>query len=243
MALPPGVSTVTGPLVPRLGTVTTMADGESEIMAAFLPLKVILLAPASPLPDTVTGAPAPPDAGVTEVTTGTGAKYLALTAVPPGVWTVTGPGEVPAGTIATTEEGESANTTAGTPLKATRVAPDRSVPVMVTPRPTAPAVNLVMVGAATVKGWALVAVPDGVVTVTEPSLTPGGTEATTAKGPSLATAAGTPWKATRVTPERLVPPMVTPWPTAAVAGETEVMVGVKRSTGADCTQPPAPPAA
>src|ERR1700676_75361 len=243
LALPPGVTTVTGPLVPRLCTVTTTADGESETIAAFRPLMRTFLAPANPLPDTVTSAPTPPDAGVIEVTTGTGAKDLALAAVPPGVWTVIGPGEAPARTMATTEEIESANTRAGTPLKATPVAPERLVPVMTTPWPTAPAVNLVMVGAATVKAWALVAVPDGVVTVTEPLLAPGGTEATTAKGPSLDTPAATPWKATWMTPDRLVPAMVTPWPTAAVTGKIEVMVGMKWSTGAVCTQPPAPPLA
>ena len=67
-----------------------------------------------------------------------------------------------------------------TPLKITAVAPVKFVPLMVTLVPSGPAVGekLVIVGAlTTVKLFALVAVPLGVVTLTGPVVAPAGTVA------------------------------------------------------------------
>jgi len=67
-----------------------------------------------------------------------------------------------------------------TPLKITAVAPVKFVPLMVTLVPSGPAVGekLVIVGAlTTVKLFALVAVPPGVVTLTGPVVAPAGTVA------------------------------------------------------------------
>ena len=67
-----------------------------------------------------------------------------------------------------------------TPLKVTAVAPVKFVPLMVTLVPSGPVVGekLVIEGAlTTVKLFALVAVPPGVVTLTGPVVAPAGTVA------------------------------------------------------------------
>ena len=70
---------------------------------------------------------------------------------------------------------------AALPLNATALAPVKFVPLIVTPVPTGPLVGakLVIAGAlaVTVKLVELVAVPPGVVTLTEPVVAPAGTVA------------------------------------------------------------------
>jgi hypothetical protein len=112
-------------------------------------------------------------------------KLFALVAVPPGVVTLSGPVVAPVGTVARIDVDEiTVKVAALTPLNVTAVAPVRSVPLIVTAVPTGPLVGLklVIVGplgwaAVTVKLFALVAVPPGVVTLSGPVVAPVGTVA------------------------------------------------------------------
>lgn len=65
-------------------------------------------------------------------------KALVLVAVPAGVVTVMGPVLAPAGTLAVMLVALPETMAASVPLKATRAAPDRFCPVMVTWSPAAP---------------------------------------------------------------------------------------------------------
>ena len=67
---------------------------------AALPLNVTAVAPVKAVPVIVTLVPTGPPAGVKPAMVGTTAKFVALTAVPPGVVTLTGPVVAPDGTVA-----------------------------------------------------------------------------------------------------------------------------------------------
>ena len=69
-------------------------------VAAFTPLNVTAVAPMKLEPLIVTLAPTAPLAGVKLAIVGTGVKFEALVAVPPGVVTRSGPVVTPAGTVA-----------------------------------------------------------------------------------------------------------------------------------------------
>ena len=68
--MPAGVVTAMGPVVAAPGTVAVSWVSEATVNAALLPLKVTAVAPVKPLPVTVTGVPAGPEAGVNEETAG-----------------------------------------------------------------------------------------------------------------------------------------------------------------------------
>ena len=107
-------------------------------------------------------------------------KFEPLVAVPDGVVTVILPVVAPAGTVAVTRPSFTKLKLADVPLNRTLVAPVKWLPLMVTDVPTAPldGEKPLIVGAAppvTVKFDALVAVPDGVVTVILPVVAPAGT--------------------------------------------------------------------
>src|SRR5438445_5494863 len=96
-------------------------------------------------------------------------RALALVAVPPGVFTLSGPVVAPLGTVAEIEVAEvTVKFVALVPLNRTAEAPVKFVPVICTVVPTEPLVGekLVIVGGlTTVKLLALVAVPAEVVTL------------------------------------------------------------------------------
>src|SRR5881227_2912755 len=145
-------------------------------------LKVTPVAPVKLVPLMVTLVPTGPLAGVKPVIDGglITVKLPALVAVPPGVVTLIVPVVVLEGTVACIEVVELTVKLALAPLKATRVAPEKLVPLMVTLVPTGPlaGVKLVIVGGLiTVKLLALVAVPPGVVTLIVPVVAPAGTVA------------------------------------------------------------------
>ena len=114
------------------------------------------------------------------------------------------------------------------PLNATRVAPVKLVPLMVTLVPTGPlaGVKLVIVGGLiTVKLPALMAVPPGVVTLIVPVVAPAGTVACIEVAELTVKLALTLLKATAVVPVKFVPLMDTLVPTGPLAGVKLVIVG------------------
>ena len=102
VAVPPGVVTLSGPVVAPAGTVAWIAVAEVTVNVAAVPLNVTAVAPVKFVPLIVTLAPAGPLVGVKLVIVGGNStvKLLALVAVPPGVVTPSGPVVAPAGTVA-----------------------------------------------------------------------------------------------------------------------------------------------
>src|SRR5205807_793103 len=107
-------------------------------------------------------------------------KLLALLVVPPGVVTLIGPLEAPAGTVAWIAVAELTVKLAPVAPNCTAVAPVKFVPLIVTLVPVGPLLGakLVIVGGlTTVKLLALLVVPPGVVTLIGPLEAPAGTVA------------------------------------------------------------------
>ena len=136
----------------------------------------------------------------------------------------------PVGTLAVIRPSFATLKLADVPLNRTLVAPVKWLPLMVTEVPTTPldGEKLLIVGAdppVTVKFDALVAVPDGVVTVILPVVAPVGTAAVIR--PSFATLklADVPLNRTLVAPVKWLPLMVTDVPTAPLDGEKLLIVG------------------
>ena len=104
VAVPPGVVTLTGPVVAPTGTVTVIRVPESTVNEAETPLNFTAVAPVKAVPAMVTTVPTGPLVGVKDEIVGAGmtVKLEALVAVPPGVVTVMGPVVAPAGTVAVT---------------------------------------------------------------------------------------------------------------------------------------------
>ena len=103
VAVPPGVVTLSGPLVAPLGTVAAIVVAELAVKLALVPLNVTAVAPVKAVPLIVTLLPTGPLAGVKLVIVGALAvtvKLLLLVAVPPGVVTLSGPPVAPLGTVA-----------------------------------------------------------------------------------------------------------------------------------------------
>jgi len=104
-AVPPGVVTATGPVVPFAGTDVSISVDETTVNGAAAPLKVTALAPVRLLPEIVTAVPTAPEAGESEEIAGAGvlpatAKSVALWALPLAVVTVSRPVVALAGTEA-----------------------------------------------------------------------------------------------------------------------------------------------
>jgi hypothetical protein len=100
VAVPPGVVTLSGPVVAPNGTVARIAVSEVTEKLAAVPLNVTAVAPVKLAPPIVTFVPTGPLTGVKPAMVGGTAKALALVAVPPGVVTLSGPVVAPAGTVA-----------------------------------------------------------------------------------------------------------------------------------------------
>src|SRR5438445_5978851 len=166
VAVPPGVVTLSGPVVAPLGTVAEIEVEEVAVKLALVPLNRTAEAPVKFVPVIVTGVPTGPLVGVKLVIVGAGmtVKLFVLVAVPPGVVTLSGPVVAPLGTVAEIEVEEVPAKLALVPLNRTAEAPVRFVPVIVTGVPTGPlvGVKLVIVGAGmTATVFVLVAVPPG----------------------------------------------------------------------------------
>ena len=180
--VPPGVVTLIGPVVALVGVVTWIAVSEVTVKLAALPLNVTDVAPVKFAPLIATPVPTRPLVGVKPVMVGAGItmKLFVLITVPPGVVTPSGPVVAPAGTVACIPVSEVTVKLAALPLNVTDVAPVKFAPLIATPVPTGPLVGVkpVMVGAGiTMKLFILVAVPPGVVTLSEPVVAPPGTVA------------------------------------------------------------------
>ena len=234
VAVPPGVTTVTGPLVAAAGTVVVIVVALTTVnVGCDVPLNDTLDAPVRLVPEIVTATPTAPLVGVKPVTVGTGSvtvKFVALVAVPPAVTTAIGPLVAPAGTVVVIVEA-STTVNAGwlVVLNRTVVAPVRSVPVIVTAAPTTPlvGVKLVTVGTGTtVKFVALVAVPPGVTTAIGPLVAAAGTVVVIVVAlTTVNVGCDVPLNVTLVAPVRLVPVMVTAPPTGPLVGVKLVTVG------------------
>ena len=77
-----------------------MAVADVTVNAAAVPLNVTDVAPVKFEPVITTLAPTPPAVGVKPAIVGAPMKLAALTAVPPGVVTLSGPLVTPAGAVA-----------------------------------------------------------------------------------------------------------------------------------------------
>src|SRR5437667_1370112 len=178
VAGPPGVVTLSGPLVAPLGTVAAIEVEEFTVKLALVPLNVTAVAPVKVVPLIVTLVPTGPLVGAKLVIVGALAVTvkLLLVAVPPGVVTLSGPLVAPPGTVAAIDVEEFTVKLALVPLKRTAVAPVKVVPLIVTLVPTGPLVGakLVIVGAlaVTANELLLVAVPPDVVTLSGPLVAP-----------------------------------------------------------------------
>ncbi len=102
LAVPSGVVTLIDPLEAPAGTVAWIAVAELTVKLALVPLNCTAVAPVKFVPLIVTLVPAGPLPGVKLVIVGglSTVKLLALLALPPGVVTLIGPLEAPAGTVA-----------------------------------------------------------------------------------------------------------------------------------------------
>ena len=234
MAVPDGVVTVILPVVAPAGTMAVIRSSFTKLKLADVPLNRTLVAPVKWLPLMVTDVPTAPLDGEKLLIVGADplvtVKFDALVAVPDGVVTVILPVVAPLGTLAVIRPSFATLKLADVPLNRTLVAPVKWLPLMVTDVPTTPldGEKLLIVGAdplVTVKFDALVAVPDGVVTVILPVVAPLGTLAVIR--PSFATLklADVPLNRTLVAPVKWLPLMVTDVPTAPLDGEKLLIVG------------------
>ncbi len=235
VALPAGVVTVIFPVVAPDGTVAVILPEVLTVKEAETPLNFTEVAPVKFDPLIVTEVPTGPLVGEKLEIVGTApvttVKLFALVAVPLGVVTVILPVVAPEGTLVVIRvPPEFTLKLAETPLNLTEVVPVKFVPLTVTFVPTDPLVGekLEMVGTApvTVKSFALVAVPLGVVTVIRPVVAPDGTFVVILVPWELTLkSAEMPLKATFVVPVNPVPLIVTEVPTGPLVGENEVIVG------------------
>jgi len=149
---------------------------------AGVPLKVTDETAVNRVPLIVTAVPTGPLVGVKPVIVGgfTTVKLAVLVAVPAGFVTVTGPLVAPLGTVAWITVAEVTVKPAAVPLNFTAVVPVKFEPLIVTLVPTTPLAGekvVIIGGTVTVKLFALVAVPSGVVTTIGPEEAPAGTVA------------------------------------------------------------------
>ena len=231
LLVPPGVATVTLPVVAPAGTVAVIWVLELTVNVAAVPLKLTLVAPVKPVPVITTEIPTVPLVGLSPAITGAGIVTVNSSPLlaPAGVAATTLPVVAPAGTVAVIWVLELTVNVAAVPLKLTLVVPVRLVPVMATEVPAGPLVGLRLLrvgsGADTVKGRPLLG-PPGVVTTTLPVLAPGGTLVVIWVAEFTVNVAVMPLNVTPVAPVRLVPVMTTVVPTVPLAGLRLLRAGV-----------------
>src|SRR5437660_5902393 len=134
VAVPPGVVTLSGPVVAPAGTVARIAVSEVTVKVALTPLNDTDVAPVKFVPLIVTLVPTGPLVGVKLAIVGglTTVNELALVAVPPGVVTLSGPVVAPAGTVAWIAVAEVIGRADVSPPDACEVATLTFVPLNVT---------------------------------------------------------------------------------------------------------------
>ena len=232
LLVPPGVVTETEPEAPAPTTAVMVVAFTTEKEEAGVPPKLTAVAPSKLLPVMVMVVPDAADAGLKEVMTGNKKVNPLRSAVPPGVVTETEP-DAPVPTTAvmvvafTTEKEEAA-----VPPNLTAVAPVKLLPVMVMVVPDAAEAGLkeVMTGAGIkVKPEALLAVPPGVVTETEPEAPVPTTAVMVVAFTTEKEEADVPPKLTAVASVKLLPVMVMVAPDAAEAGLKELITGATYS--------------
>jgi hypothetical protein len=237
VAVPPGVVTLILPVCAPEGTTAVIWVSELTVkVVALVFLNFTSVAPVRLVPVMITEVPTGPVIGTKEVIVGAGTvvtvKFPGLVAVPSGVVTLILPVVAPFGTVAVICVSEFTVKLAEVVPNFTEVAPVNPVPLIVTRLPTGPLVgeNPVMaggVGPVTVKSWALVAVPEGVVTAILPVVAPDGTVAVSwmPEGFHENVVAFVTLNFTDVVPTKLDPLMVTDDPTGPLVGEKPVMLG------------------
>jgi len=230
VAVPPGVVTLSNPVVAPAGTVAWIDVAEVTVKLAPTVLNVTAEAPAKLVPLMVTLVPTVPLAGVKLAIVGglTTVNELVLVAVPPGVVMLSDPVVTPAGTVAWIDVAEVTVKLALTPLNVTAETPVKLVPLMVTLVPTVPlaGAKLAIVGGlTTVNELVLVAVPPGVVTLSAPVVAPAGSVAWIDVAELTVKLALTPLNVTAVAPVKSAPLIVTVVPTGPMVGAKIAIVG------------------
>ena len=102
VAVPPGVVTEIGPVLPPLGTEAVICVAELTVKLVLFPLNVTAVVPAKFVPLMMTDVLTGPLVGEKLEMVGAGTTVnVGPVAVPPGVVTAMGPVVAPAGTVAT----------------------------------------------------------------------------------------------------------------------------------------------
>ena len=228
--VPPGVVTVSRPVVAPAGTIAWIEVSEVTAKLALTPLNVTEVAPVNPVPLIDTAVPTGPLAGAKPLIAGGGitVNALLLVAVPAGVVTPICPVVAPAGAVAWIAVSEVTEKLALTPLNVTAVAPLKLEPLIDTLVPTGPLAGAkpeMAGGGTTVKALLLVAVPAGVVTAIGPVAAPAGAVAWIAVSEVTVKLALTPLNVTAVAPLKLVPLIETWVPAGPLAGAKPEMDG------------------
>ena len=208
MAVPPGVLTLTLPLVPLATTAVIWLSSTTTFDEAAVPPKLTAVAPVKLVPVMVTVAPAAADVGVNEVIVGAAINVNPVRVpVPTGVVTLTLPDDPDATTAVILVALTKVNEVAAVPPKLTAVTPVKLVPVMVTvvPDPADVGVKEVMVGGTLNVNPARVAVPPPVVTLTLPVAPLPTTAVIRVALDTVKDDAAVPPKLTAVAPVKLVP--------------------------------------
>ncbi len=148
-------------------------------------------------------------------------KLVALVAVPSSVVTVMGPLVAPAGTVVVIVPELFTVKVAALPPNETALAPEKFVPVIVTPAPTPPKVGVkeVMAGVTVKRVVVTIGPLPGVVTVMGPVVAPAGTVVVIVPEGLTVKVDATPLNETAVAPVKVVPVIVTPVPTGPKVGE------------------------
>jgi hypothetical protein len=241
----PFTVTNTLPVVALVGTGTTMLVLLQLVGAAGAPLKVTVLLPwlvPKFVPLTVTAVPTAPDVGDKLVMLGAGTVKLTPVLVSPLAVTTTLPVVAPLGTGTTMLVLLQLVGAAGTPLKATVLAPwllPKFVPLTVTAVPQIPDAGerLAIVGP-TVKLTPLLAIPPTVAT-TFPVVAPLGTGTTILVALQLEGVAAVPLNLTALLPcvlPKLIPVSVTDVATAPEAGTMPARLGPALNAAISATQ-------
>ena len=218
------------------------------VKVAVEPVNLTADAPVKFVPVMVTAVAISPLAGVKLVMVGADGrtvKFDADVAVPLGLVTVILPVVAAEGSAAVICVALATVNVAAVPLKATAVAPEKFVPVIVIVVPTTAlaGAKLVIVGEedVTVKLPAELAVPALVVTEILPEVAPAGTEVVIWVALATVNVAVVPLNFSAVAPANAVPVTVTGVPTSPLAGVKPVTVGAVAGVGGGVVDMPPPP--
>lgn len=210
--MPPGVVTLTGPVLAPDGTIAVIWLSEFTVNCALWPLNEIAEAAVKCVPTIKTVPPTGPLLGVNDAIVGAGdgnTENTPLSALPPEVTSAIGPDVAFRGTVACNWYCEFTVTLAagtGTPLNCTVGAVPKFVPLIMITAPIEPlaGVMLAIIGAETVNG--IEAMPPAVATASGPDVACAGTTTSSALGETKIEpadgSAGTPLKVTWLVAEK-----------------------------------------